>query len=189
MVFYIFPIFMTSALVIRSLVLINRGNVGDKDRFNARLEKLIKSSHVPGLLVFPEGTRNLRPESRPLRKGMLVFAYSRRLPVQIVMTARKESVMGSEKRPTAAYGREIWTSYAPVIQSKDFDSFETFWAKVRCSDLRYSTVPGRPRRHLSLLCNRCKRSGLPSGRGSTRQTRPLFRSWCRGPRSTTTRPR
>ena len=86
MVFYIFPIFMSSAACIKvsissdsdegplpkcrtalvvltpphplhsqSLILINRGNVGNKEQFNARLESKIRESHVQGILVFPEG--------------------------------------------------------------------------------------------------------------------------------------
>lgn len=55
LVFYVFPVFMTSALIIKSLVLINRGNVGDKDRFNARLDQLRNESHAKGMVVYPEG--------------------------------------------------------------------------------------------------------------------------------------
>jgi hypothetical protein len=131
MVFYIFPVFMTSALIIRALVLINRANVGDKDLFNARLDRVLASSHVKGLLVFPEGTRNLAPASRPLKKGMLVFAYSRKVPVQLVITANKERVLGSEKRPTAHWGQRVWTAYSPVIRAEDHASFDDYWAHVQ----------------------------------------------------------
>lgn len=55
LVFYVFPVFMTSALIIKSLVLINRGNVGDKDRFNARLDRIRAGTHAKGIVIYPEG--------------------------------------------------------------------------------------------------------------------------------------
>lgn len=131
LVYYVFPVFMTSALIIKSLVLINRGNIGDKERFNARLDRIRAGTHAKGIVIYPEGTRNLKPGYLPLRKGMLVYAYSRKLPVQIMITANKESVMGSEKRADAHFGQHIWVGYAPVMKPEDYATFDAFWDAVR----------------------------------------------------------
>lgn len=90
----------------------------------------------PPHTAFPEtGTRNLGAESKPLKKGMLVYAYARKLPVQIMMTANKERVMGSEKRLTAHFGQTIWVGFSKPMSPADFATFEDFWAKVRTTAL------------------------------------------------------
>lgn len=62
---------------------------------------------------------------------MLVYAFSRKLPVQIIIAANKESVMGSEKRMDAHFGQNIWVGYSPVIRPEDYATFEAFWEHVR----------------------------------------------------------
>ena len=52
-------------------------------RFNSWLDRASLAAHSQNLLVYPEGTRSLRQVSLPLKRGMLRYAYTRRLPVQV----------------------------------------------------------------------------------------------------------
>lgn len=52
-------------------------------KFNLWLDRQLSKAHQPSLLVYPEGTRSLRDASLPLKRGMLRYAHSRRLPVQV----------------------------------------------------------------------------------------------------------
>lgn len=63
------------------------------------------------------GHRSTRGEPLPLRRGMLHYAYSRRLPVQIVITDGKEAVI-SEKDMSAHFGQTLLVGYSDVIQAK-----------------------------------------------------------------------
>ena len=62
------------------------------------------------------GHRSTRPQSLPLRRGMLHYAYSRQLPIQIVVTDGKEAVI-SEKHMSAHFGQTLLVGYSDVIRS------------------------------------------------------------------------
>lgn len=54
--------------------------------------------------MYPEGHRSTLGESLPLKRGMLYYAFSRKLPVQIVIGANKEAII-SEKHHTARFNQ------------------------------------------------------------------------------------
>jgi hypothetical protein len=64
-------------------------------------------------MVYPEGHRSAKNESLPLKRGMLHYAHSRGVPVQIIMSAGKEDVL-NEKTGTAGFGKAMITSYSRV---------------------------------------------------------------------------
>lgn len=120
-----FPAFMLAVCVCRSVILFRRDNVKDFEAFNAMIEAKMRGSPVDGLIVYPEGHRSTRPKPLPLKKGMLQFAWSRKLPVQVVASCGKEGVL-SEKATSARWGRRVAVAYSvPVrpVQHADFDSF------------------------------------------------------------------
>ncbi|EFJ51113.1 hypothetical protein VOLCADRAFT_120491 [Volvox carteri f. nagariensis] len=138
MVFFAFPVFCTSVLILRGIVLFKRGHIADKETaslqpieeaFNVWLDATLRKSTVPGLLVYPEGHRSLKPRSLPLKRGMLHFAFSRHLAVQLIITRGKEE----------------------VIKPTDFDSFDAFFQEVQttwdaCWQLSYhQPTEGVPR--------------------------------------------
>ena len=59
------------------------------------------------------GHRSTRPTSLPLKRGMMHYAYSRRLPVQIIVTKGKEHVL-SEKTMSIHFGRTLVTGFSKV---------------------------------------------------------------------------
>ncbi len=63
------------------------------------------------------GHRSTKAQSLPLRRGMMHYAYSRRVPIQIVITANKEAVI-SEKDMSAHFGQTLVVGYSEVIDPK-----------------------------------------------------------------------
>ena len=120
---------MTSVWILQGIVLFKRNAVHDKDKFNKWLDAKLDTSIVPALLVFPEGTRSTKPTSLPLKRGMLHYAHSRKLPVQIIITRGKERVL-SEKKLRAGLWPVLVTSYGPVIKSEGLE-FEAFASEVK----------------------------------------------------------
>jgi 1-acyl-sn-glycerol-3-phosphate acyltransferase len=131
-VLYAFPWFMLPITVDRGCVVFKRGTISDKEAFNSWLDAKIAASPAPGLVVYPEGHRSSLEHSLPLKRGMLHYAYGRKVPVQVVMSAGKERVI-SEKRRRAAWGGIVATAYAPVIHPADFSDFASFMAAVQAS--------------------------------------------------------
>ena len=124
-----FPAFMLAVCVIRSVILFRRDNVKDFDAFNAMIESRIRASPVDGLIVYPEGHRSTRAKPLPLKKGMLQFAWSRSMPVQVVASSGKEGVI-SEKANSARWGRRVVVAYSPPVRPADHADFGAFFAKV-----------------------------------------------------------
>ena len=79
--------------------------------FNKWIDEQLDSSPQPGLSVYPEGHRSTHGESLPLKRGMLYYAYSRKLPVQIVIGANKEAII-SEKHCTARFNQTAVVGYS-----------------------------------------------------------------------------
>lgn len=129
LVYYVFPFFMSSVLILQGVILFKRNAVHDKEKFNRWLDAKLEASIVPSLLVFPEGTRSTRATSLPLKRGMLHYAHSRGLPVQVIITRGKEEVL-SEKKLKAGLWPVLVTSFGPLIKSEGVE-FEAFAAEVK----------------------------------------------------------
>ncbi|PRW58126.1 EF hand [Chlorella sorokiniana] len=125
-----FPAFTSSLLAIRSILLFNRAGVRDTEKFNRWLDEELSQGPQNSLLVYPEGTRSLKDESLPLKRGMLRYAHTRQLPVQVVITAGKEQVL-TERRRSMHFGRTLVTGCSEVVESKDHEDFEQFMAAVQ----------------------------------------------------------
>lgn len=57
------------------------------------------------------GHRNTRGTPLPLKRGMLYYAYSRQLPVQIITGRNKEAIL-SEKGMVARLGQTVGVGYS-----------------------------------------------------------------------------
>ena len=77
------------------------------------------------LLVYPEGHRNLKKQHLPLRSGMIRYAYSRKIPIQIFMTSGYDNVV-NEKRFRSEWGETSvnYKVYDPIFtdQYLNFES-------------------------------------------------------------------
>lgn len=127
-VFAAFPVFLSSAYVLKSIKFFNRNQVKDKDAFNKWLDRAIAASAQKGLNVYPEGHRNLLPEALPLKRGMLKYCHSRKMLLQIVITRGKERLL-SEKELRVGFGVPLVCGFSEVLDSNEFESFDAFWEK------------------------------------------------------------
>lgn len=76
-----------SIVILKSVVLFKRGAIADKTTFNKWLDEKLEDSPVPnlGLLVYPEGHRSIKSKPLPLKRGMVYYAHSRELPIQVCL--------------------------------------------------------------------------------------------------------
>jgi 1-acyl-sn-glycerol-3-phosphate acyltransferase len=131
-VMFAFPMFMVPVAMMRGCIVFRRDRVTDKDAFNAWVDERVAASPQAGLLVYPEGHRSTRAAPLPLKRGMLHYAYGRRMPVQIIVSLNKESVV-NERTKAVRFGAAVVTSYSPVIKATDYADFAGFMAAVQAA--------------------------------------------------------
>lgn len=129
-VLYAFPMFMLPVVMLRGCIVFKRGSIADKEAFNRWIDKHLEDSPQAGVLVYPEGHRSTKPHPLPLKRGMLYYAYSRKLPVQMILSGNKEAVV-SEKEFVAGFGCTVVTSYSDVIRPAEFASVDGFLERVQ----------------------------------------------------------
>eukprot|EP01025_Chloroclados_australasicus_P050855 TRINITY_DN590_c0_g1_i2.p2 TRINITY_DN590_c0_g1~~TRINITY_DN590_c0_g1_i2.p2 ORF type:complete len:345 (-),score=30.86 TRINITY_DN590_c0_g1_i2:150-1184(-) len=132
LVVFAFPFFLLAAMTVRAVIVFRRGHIKNKQAFNAWIDELIEKSPCAGIIVFPEGTRNQGLKSLPLKRGMLYYAHSRKLPVQVVITDGKEDIM-QEKKWHIGFGRKMKVGYSELIQSSNYENMEDFMEKVQAA--------------------------------------------------------
>lgn len=76
-------------------------------KFNLWLDAELAEGPQNSLLVYPEGKRSQKEESLPLKRGMLRYAFTRRLPVQV----RPACVAGGVWRGVAG----VWKTCAVLL--------------------------------------------------------------------------
>ena len=107
LVVYVFPLFAIPAMYIGAVFAFKRNKPGQHDALNKQLDDhLHDHPDFSGFVVYPEGTRNIKPDALPLKRGLIKYTWSRGLDVQVVIAADKEHVL-SQKRFSASWGVEI----------------------------------------------------------------------------------
>ncbi|KAL3151196.1 hypothetical protein ABBQ38_013045 [Trebouxia sp. C0009 RCD-2024] len=146
-----------------------------------------KRALVPCLRPYQDGDgasaawrRSTKRQSLPLKRGMLHLAYDRKYPVQIVMSANKESVM-SEKAMRVGFGQTVVVGYSDPIHSSQFPTFDNFASKVQKEwdyewQRLYSSQPEDARSKPLQKLMTCITHGSPcvSSHGVGRQLQPGF---------------
>ena len=128
-----FPVFGIYGLVTKTACFFRRNSKGrDFSKFNERVTQHIQRSPCQGIVVYPEGTRNIKPESLPLRRGMIRYACAEKVPVQIVMTTNKENVL-SQKKKKACFGTKCIVGYSKLIDPSEYESFEGFFDEIQAT--------------------------------------------------------
>jgi hypothetical protein len=100
--------------------------------FNNWIDREFANSPQTGLGIYPEGHRSTHGESLPLKRGMLKYAFSRKLPVQIVIGAGKEFSL-SERHRTARFNQTVAVGFSEILKPEDYPDFETFMQKVQAT--------------------------------------------------------
>jgi len=145
-VFNVFPVLMVSCMAVRGIVFFRRGEARrDIGAFNARLDDHLCDAPTRSLVLYPEGTRNRSDEPLPFRRGLLLWAHSRGIPVQVYCCEGKERVLGDETRPVGSRGVTLRVCYGDVIDATDYPDnpdafvaacrreFERRWREVRAA--------------------------------------------------------
>lgn len=82
---------------------------------------------------------------------MLHYAFSRKLPVQIVIGANKEAIL-SEKQYTTRFHQTVAVGYSEVVHPEEFEGFEEFMAKIQATwDSEWNAVFGADWEKLPVL--------------------------------------
>lgn len=81
------------------------------------------------MIVYPEGHRNLATKSLALKKGMIRYAFLRKVPCQIVLCQNKEGPF-NEKTWTVRFGCTVKVAYSELIYPQNFDEFEDFLKEI-----------------------------------------------------------
>lgn len=139
-----FPFFAVPAMACGAVFAFQRNKPGQHETLNNRLDAHMKThADFSGFVLYPEGTRNIKPAPLPLRRGMLKYTWSRQLDVQVIIAADKEHVL-SQKRASASWGVEVPVGYSEVISSKAYvGDFQAFLKEVqRVWDLEWDRVYG-----------------------------------------------
>jgi 1-acyl-sn-glycerol-3-phosphate acyltransferase len=115
LVVYVFPLFAAPAMFIGAVFAFKRNKPGQHEALNANLDAhLAAYPDFKGMVVYPEGTRNVRPDALPLRRGLIKYAWSRGLDVQVIIASDKEHVLSSHLY-SASWGVEILCGYGAVV--------------------------------------------------------------------------
>lgn len=137
---YVFPLFMVPMWLVRAVLLFKRGSIADKVAFNAWVDREWAKSTQTALGVYPEGHRSTTGKSLPLKRGMLHYAYDRKIPVQVVIGGNKESIL-SEKKMVVGFGRTVRVGYSEVIYPEKYSDFESFMTVVQSTwDMEWRDV-------------------------------------------------
>jgi len=100
-------------------------------KFYAWIDNQFKIAHRPGLIVYPEGHRMFdSPKPGKLKNGMINYAYSRSVPVQIIMSFGNENVINEKRISSKYHDNEIVTFNDKPINPKDFKSETEFFEAV-----------------------------------------------------------
>lgn len=84
-----------------------------------------------GLVVFPEGHRNQTQQSLRLKQGMIEVAYNLKVPVQVVITTRKEELLDEKRLRVAAGTVRCVAATSEVINPAAFETPEEWTAAVQ----------------------------------------------------------
>ncbi len=91
-----------------------------------RIKDRLKQNNV---IIYPEGTRNLTSQSKPLKYGIIKFAYVNSTPVQIIITTNKEHII-SQKRYSINFGINCHVRRSKIFHPKDYSSVEEWIANI-----------------------------------------------------------
>ena len=110
-----------------------RGGTKDLNDFFAWIDEKFKR-HLTGrthLLVYPEGHRNLKKEPLPIRSGMIRYAYSRKIPIQMFMCSGYDDTI-NEKKLSSRWGRTVvdYKVYEPIFTDQ-YSNFESLIEELK----------------------------------------------------------
>jgi hypothetical protein len=129
---YLVGVVFVTALMFQSTVwFFRRGVTRDFAQFYSWLDRKFSASTRPHLLVYPEGHRQQGGRAPgSLKVGMLKYAYSRQLTVQIGISFGNELACCENPPRVNLSGTDIYYSMDQPINAADYTSEEEFLSTV-----------------------------------------------------------
>eukprot|EP00511_Aplanochytrium_stocchinoi_P012104 CAMPEP_0204877898 /NCGR_PEP_ID=MMETSP1348-20121228/48448_1 /ASSEMBLY_ACC=CAM_ASM_000700 /TAXON_ID=215587 /ORGANISM="Aplanochytrium stocchinoi, Strain GSBS06" /LENGTH=172 /DNA_ID=CAMNT_0052034817 /DNA_START=458 /DNA_END=973 /DNA_ORIENTATION=+ len=102
----------------------------DRSAFGKWINSQFDERPHPGLIAYPEGTRNQKDEPLKLKSGVLQYAYEFNRPVQCVITTNKDTVVNEK---AAKLNRNVIcvTHISKPLYPKDFADSKEFVVSAR----------------------------------------------------------
>lgn len=97
----------------------------DRMKFFDWIDENYTSRPGYGLIAYPEGTRNSSDSPKPLKSGVMHYAFNCKRKVQVIITTNKEHVV-NEKKFSSKNGVNCYIEISKVLDPKDFKTFEEF---------------------------------------------------------------
>ena len=106
----------------KNIIFFNRDE--SKNRFKL-YNKILDRLKIRNIILYPEGTRNTKDYSLPLKFGVIKLAYENNVPLQIIICKNKEKVFSLKKME---YNKNINCPYyvSKVIYPENFEKLDIF---------------------------------------------------------------
>ncbi len=124
-----FPLTWLTTRLDRSTWFFRRNRRRGIKAFYSWLDREFERCPLNGLIVYPEGHRHTSEKPLRLMPGMVNYAYSRGLPVQIISTERTERVL-NEKEWDYSYGVEVKYRVEAPIDPRDYPTRKAFQDEI-----------------------------------------------------------
>lgn len=121
--------YLPTSYISKSLLFFVRKK-GIRDALYKQIDEYWNKSSYPSLLVYPEGTRNQTPVSKPFKLGFVYYAYERKLPIQIFISTNKEKVFSLQKK-WCSHDTMVRVAYAKPLDPEDYESVDKFKTAVK----------------------------------------------------------
>jgi 1-acyl-sn-glycerol-3-phosphate acyltransferase len=110
-----FPLFFIISKITDSVIFFNKPNATNINNFFKWINFMRKSDMYNNILVYPEGIR--RPYAKEpinLKKGFIYYSYQYDIPIQIIHTHNKESII-QESTLSVGFNNSIFVYYSKEI--------------------------------------------------------------------------
>lgn len=81
-------------LVTKNIIFFNRDESKNRHKL---YKKILERLKIRNIILYPEGTRNQKNTSKPLKFGVIKLAYENNVPLQIIICKNKEKVFSLKK--------------------------------------------------------------------------------------------
>lgn len=89
-------------------------------------------SYERGIIVYPEGKRNIKNDSLELKTGCIRYAWDRNVSVQVIVSKGKEAILNEFTR-TSRTTRDIFVFYGQPIMPSQYNTFDDFLKEIQTS--------------------------------------------------------
>ena len=118
---YVLP--FSTTLGKSNIIFFDRKSKKSKNKLYENIKNTLNKNK--NIILYPEGTRNLKNKSKPLKFGIIKLGYEQNVPFQICINSNKEKIINEKK---FIIQRNITCEYfiSEIIHPKNFNTLEEF---------------------------------------------------------------